>query len=284
MELLGFDSAVLPEVTLAGTSVFTVPRKNIDRVTDECVIYLVTSGELFFAEGDREYRLAEGDFFAFEPGIRHRGTQSTVYTLVYLNFRHPGLKKTKLPDADPLRVREAYSSDALLFPKQLSLSAPEDCLGARELALRAAGIFSRPDPNRRLLSGCALCEFLAFISSRLASSGAAGRGETALAAKVMDHLVKNSSRRLTGALLESELRYNFDYLNQVFRRTYGTTVFAQLERLRIENAKNAIRTTDLPFGQIAVSVGYDNGSYFSKVFKKSVGCTPSAFRKRSKTL
>lgn len=89
MELLGFDSAVLPEVTLAGTSVFTVPRKNIDRVTDECVIYLVTSGELFFAEGDREYRLAEGDFSPSSRGSATGGpkARSTLWYICISGIR-----------------------------------------------------------------------------------------------------------------------------------------------------------------------------------------------------
>lgn len=63
-----------------------------------------------------------------------------------------------------------------------------------------------------------------------------------------------------------------------FRKTLGLSPKEYLEQYRIRRAKHLLRTTDLTIGSISVSVGYDNGLYFSKVFKKATGRTPSEWR------
>ena len=51
-----------------------------------------------------------------------------------------------------------------------------------------------------------------------------------------------------------------------------------LERYRIRKASALLRTTDLTVGSIATSVGYDNGLYFSKAFRRMTGQSPTECR------
>jgi AraC-like DNA-binding protein len=46
----------------------------------------------------------------------------------------------------------------------------------------------------------------------------------------------------------------------------------------MEKAQALLKNTDMPIGKIAYEVGYNDQSYFTKVFKKRVHCTPKAFR------
>lgn len=67
------------------------------------------------------------------------------------------------------------------------------------------------------------------------------------------------------------------------RRFKAATGFAPLEyvqRLRIEEAKQMLETGDEPIEAIADAVGYQDAASFRRIFKRIVGATPAAYRRR----
>lgn len=68
------------------------------------------------------------------------------------------------------------------------------------------------------------------------------------------------------------------YLTRVFRRKMGCTVFDYLTRVRLDNAKRLLSSTDKSISEIAAAVGYNDALYFSKVFRKDFGVPPSKWR------
>ena len=52
--------------------------------------------------------------------------------------------------------------------------------------------------------------------------------------------------------------------------------------LRITNAENLLETTEYNIAEISNIVGYENPLYFSRIFKKQKGLSPSEYRKRIK--
>ena len=65
-----------------------------------------------------------------------------------------------------------------------------------------------------------------------------------------------------------------------FREKYGTTLTSYLNDLRIDEAAKLLLHSDLSVGEIADRVGYYDQSYFTKVFTKKMGLTPTQFKKR----
>ena len=53
-----------------------------------------------------------------------------------------------------------------------------------------------------------------------------------------------------------------------------------LTRIRIERAKEMLRTTNLKCSEIAYQSGYNDPHYFSQVFKKNTGLPPQKFRRQ----
>lgn len=69
------------------------------------------------------------------------------------------------------------------------------------------------------------------------------------------------------------------YLSKIFKTFIGCTYNEYLTELRIERAKHMLREKDSPLiGEIAVTVGFADPFYFSKVFKNKVGCTPREYK------
>ena len=50
--------------------------------------------------------------------------------------------------------------------------------------------------------------------------------------------------------------------------------------LRLEEAKQMLEAGDLPVEAVANEVGYEDAGFFSRLFRRQVGITPSAYRKR----
>ncbi|MFC5404092.1 response regulator transcription factor [Cohnella soli] len=70
-----------------------------------------------------------------------------------------------------------------------------------------------------------------------------------------------------------------NYFCNVFKAETGLTFWDYLTQIRIEKAKELLQT-DMKTYEIAYTVGYENASYLSKVFKKAHGITPSEYRKK----
>lgn len=65
---------------------------------------------------------------------------------------------------------------------------------------------------------------------------------------------------------------------RTFKKETGMTVTQYIARLRCQNAAELLRNGDDSIQEIAAFVGYLDGNYFVKVFKKWFGVTPSEYR------
>lgn len=68
------------------------------------------------------------------------------------------------------------------------------------------------------------------------------------------------------------------YFTRMFTKTTGMSPMDFVTKLRIENAVQLLRSSSLTVEEIAHTVGYSSGSYFSKVFRSRVGFPPADFR------
>jgi len=73
-----------------------------------------------------------------------------------------------------------------------------------------------------------------------------------------------------------------DYLSKIFKQETGTSFSRYLNDVRIARAKELIRQSRLRLTDISSMVGYDDQSYFTKVFTKTAGISPSEYRKKSR--
>jgi len=79
-----------------------------------------------------------------------------------------------------------------------------------------------------------------------------------------------------------EVNISPNYLSAIFSEEVGQTLIEYLTVKRIDEAKRMLRQTDKLLFEIASEVGYKDSRYFSFVFKKIAGCTPSDYRKGAK--
>lgn len=69
-----------------------------------------------------------------------------------------------------------------------------------------------------------------------------------------------------------------NYFCYLFKRETGQNIWSYLTQIRLDQSKKLLLTTDNKSYEIAYMVGYDNPSYFSRLFKKCTGQTPNEYR------
>jgi len=71
------------------------------------------------------------------------------------------------------------------------------------------------------------------------------------------------------------------HLTLLFRRSYGCGPLRYHQQRRLERAQQLLRDPYLPVARVATACGYHDGNYFARLFARRVGCSPSAWRRRS---
>ena len=69
------------------------------------------------------------------------------------------------------------------------------------------------------------------------------------------------------------------YAEMRFRRATGQSILEAIQAVRLERAKELLRTTGMRLSDIAMEIGYNEPNYFSHVFRKTVGVTPKEYRR-----
>lgn len=97
--------------------------------------------------------------------------------------------------------------------------------------------------------------------------------------KMIDMIHRNYAQPLKLETLAELLNYNPSYLGKLFKSTTGEPFNTYLDKVRIEKAKELL-AQGMKVYEVAEQVGYANADYFHGKFRKYVGESPTAYRKK----
>lgn len=96
--------------------------------------------------------------------------------------------------------------------------------------------------------------------------------------KSIGYISKHFAKNLTLEEVASHVHLNSAYFSTVFKQSCGSSFKEYLNMVRIEESKRLLANTDYSVIDIAIAIGFEDQSYFSKVFKKYTGLTPKQYR------
>ncbi|MCQ4087599.1 helix-turn-helix domain-containing protein [Saccharibacillus sp. JS10] len=99
--------------------------------------------------------------------------------------------------------------------------------------------------------------------------------------EIASYIREHYQEELTLQDLADRFFLSREYISRRFKREFGENVFDYLANIRLERAKRLLLGSEMTVVRIAELVGYQDEKYFSRVFKKSTGCTPNEFRRAS---
>jgi transcriptional regulator GlxA family with amidase domain len=101
---------------------------------------------------------------------------------------------------------------------------------------------------------------------------------SALVKRTIAYLQQHYHRPLSRQEIAQAIGVTENYLSRIFRQELALSPWGYLNRYRIKQAKDLLRTTNASVTAIAVQVGFDNPAYFARVFHEQVGKSPRAYR------
>lgn len=127
---------------------------------------------------------------------------------------------------------------------------------------------------------------LAFMTGLFSAVCKVEKGEKGRYSRLVESSIaflnKHYARNISLEEICTHLSVSRNYFSSLFKRDTGISLWAYLTTIRMGKARELLRDTDLRSHEIAYSVGYDNPSYFSKLFKKLHNQTPNEYRAASR--
>jgi YesN/AraC family two-component response regulator len=156
----------------------------------------------------------------------------------------------------------------ILSSRQLSLADVKRLEHYSAVTLRSKDVFTQD-------------EIAASVHQALFGVEALPPQTSALIKQSVAYLHQNYTRALTRTEIADELGMSEDYFSRTFSQELGISPWEYLNRYRMAQAKLLLQTTEDSMQVIARRVGIPDPAYFSRVFRRVVGESPSAFREKN---
>jgi transcriptional regulator GlxA family with amidase domain len=101
--------------------------------------------------------------------------------------------------------------------------------------------------------------------------------------RVARYIDAHLERGVSNEELAQQARLSRSYFAKAFRRSFGTSPHHYVIDRRIERAKSMMLATPDPLGQIAPACGFSDQAHLARIFHRSIGQTPHAWRREQKT-
>lgn len=117
-----------------------------------------------------------------------------------------------------------------------------------------------------------------FVDRQLASGKTVSRFNEVLKTYLANNSIKDQGLPTVFYMAE-QLHLSPRYLSDLLRQETGKTALELIHLALISEAKNSLRLGNQTVSEIAYELGFENSSYFARLFKKQTGMTPVEYRK-----
>lgn len=100
---------------------------------------------------------------------------------------------------------------------------------------------------------------------------------------IKDYIDRNYKKDISAKDVAGILGYSDVYFSKVFKQLFDDNFINYLTKIRIDRAKVLLKDVSFNIKEVGKSVGYADSNYFTKVFKRSIGISPSEYRNRHNT-
>lgn len=100
----------------------------------------------------------------------------------------------------------------------------------------------------------------------------------------IDFINRNFNKNINLESTAAEVHLSPQYFSRYFKYNTGVNFIDYLSKIRLKESKRLLTTTDKSMSSIALSVGYIDPAYFSKVFMKYEGLSPNKYRTLKKSI
>lgn len=279
------------KVELLGFARMIPPAKHVSRYANPYILYAVTKGQLKLKLNGEPLVLNQGDIFLFNKGdIQAPGGvgQGEYY---YLHFDLDNIELIESSEEEyyneilAKRNRyinsNAYNLDCYnnyyVYIRQDNKIEDSQMFDHLIELLKANRItVSSKYPENRLNISANVQSF--FMKLEAIDEP---KKEKAYykALEIARYIEQHFKEPISAETIESNFFISFDYANRIFEKNMKFSIIKYRNTVRMNHAKIKLATTNMMMSEIASEVGFESEQYFSRIFKKYEGITPTAYRK-----
>jgi AraC-like DNA-binding protein len=233
------------------------------------------TGPILIVDDDAETRALYQSLVAQAlPGHPVRMAESGAEALALLEHEIPALLLLDLmmPDVDGFAVLEHLRAE------ERTRHVPVVIMSGRILSLEDV---KRIDHARVIFHSkdiLAQGELAAALRAALGGQEQLPRQTSAVVKHAIAYIQHHYMVDLSRQQIALAVGVSKNYLTQIFHQELGISPWEYLSRYRIKQAKELLRGSDDSITVVAARVGFDDASYFGRVFRKQVGCSPQSYR------
>lgn len=94
--------------------------------------------------------------------------------------------------------------------------------------------------------------------------------------------IEKNYNNVTLEKMAKQFHFNQNYLSSFLKKHTGYTFINLVQLQRINVAAEYLTYTNMPIEQISLKIGYENSSYFYRIFKQKLGLSPQKYREKSR--
>lgn len=245
-------------------------------------IMTVISGEITHILGEKRIKLSEGDIFIMNKHVSHSIEQAgkediginIIVSDTFLNALSPALSDTVFSQFVKENAKR-NGKPAFLHFKTRGAKEIENLI-ENLLFLLTEKRGSRSITEKTL---SLLFEYLSIKQSELLKEGSIPQSEIEDRKNQIITYIRGNCPTATLKELSEKMFISTPYLSKLIFEYFGKSFKELLVEERIKKSTDLIQNSDMPISAIIRSVGYENGSYFHREFKRRCGITPLGMRK-----
>jgi AraC family transcriptional regulator of arabinose operon len=280
--LLHFDKIIkIQDLGFYATKhLYTHPNRKLDWD----VFLYVSDGQMEVWEEDKEYVIKKGQFLFLKSGLHHWGEPKTpagtswYWIHFFSNSNTEAFQElnTYLNTHQSLTISPEEYSKYIKLPKQGNLSQPKKLEKKLDSIIR---LFYSTDPFRAITLSLQTMD-LFFDVFRESLEKYPLRKSDRTVQRIIEYLEEKDGYGLDSEELSAYLNMNYSYLCEVFKIKTGSTIHMYNSQIFIDKAAGMMRNSNLNISEISELLGFKNPYYFSRVFRKILGCSPSEYMSR----
>lgn len=208
----------------------------------------VVSGTMTYFSGDRRYVMKKNDAILFPPGtVRRRLAGDSHVRYVSFNFTLVDGAQLPLSEFLPGIVTGSIKSLVNIFPQ--------------------SHLYDNYHSKAKLVS---ILNYLLYELLDVADSKTANGHVT----RIMRYIEENMGAKISLSEVGRAVGLTKEYTASLFKREVGKTVTEYINERKLLYAKEVILSGEIGLEKIAHNLGYENYTYFSRIFKKYYGYSP----------
>lgn len=184
----------------------------------------------------------------------------------------------KMPEISGLeliaRIRERDKKTAIIILSGYSNFQ----FAQRAIELGVSRYLTKPTNPRELI--CVLEETEKKLGGKQEKEEDSGKISNLFVQKAADYIKLNYSEKISIKEIADQLYLSPNYLSELFKKHTGKTISEYLTEYRLEKACQLLDHAEYRVGDVSGMVGIHDGRYFSNMFKKKYGMTPTEYRNR----